>query len=144
MLFLGRGEYGRNTLWHVTSPSCRYDPLSSLLDKMDKIDLEIGHHKNLDKITRKNRRVIREACAGLQGTPYDYTELFFHLLQELELSDKDLSDPKLFVCSSGLRYVLSKGGLWFCRKDPLPSPQDIRKDKNYVCDWQWGDAPREA
>jgi hypothetical protein len=133
-LYIGEGRF-----WEFTLPACRYGDVKEI--DLHKVDLEVGDHRMADSLSTGQREALLMEAQRLIGTPYDVQELFEHLLQEWGMDLEDDSDPRRFVCSSGIEHLFRVAGIPFRPDDPLVSPQDIRHSPHYERKWIYGDAP---
>jgi len=134
---------GDDVFWEFTMPACRYGQLHEI--DLGRVDVEVGYH-GLYLFDEKIAQKIRAEARRLIGTPYDTWELFDHLLDELGIDHEQDSDPRRFVCSTGVEHLFRTAGIPFRPDLPeqLVSPQDIRESRFYRVRWRHGNAPMEA
>lgn len=117
--------------WEVTYPKCRFGYISEI--NRDDYQVEIGRHKDLP--FPLPQELLDKGLAemlNVEGSLYDIGELFFsQLFDIIGLDHSDQSDPKKFVCSSGIEHILTTMNFPFCPDDYLVSPEDIIKSICY-------------
>lgn len=118
----------KDIFWEVTFPHPRFGHMSEIEEG---VRIEIGRHKDLplELFEGLKSRAMAEMIR-INKTFYDVPELAVEqLLDEMGIDHVDHSDPKAFVCSSGVNYIHALIGYSFA--EGLVSPQDIRKSKFY-------------
>jgi hypothetical protein len=120
-------DQAKHRHWHVTTPRCRWDKLSNVINMQQHYRVELG--RNSQKLADVALFLGRLRAGSLIGSSYDYYELVEHLLKEWGLDPFDNSDPTIWVCSSGAEEVYRAMGTPLRPELYLHSPQDLRGSK---------------